>query len=129
MGCFFCFNCLYDRSLSLLLAKPHQILRLLSQSFPFPHNSVSTTPPKLGPRVFAHLPNLRVVCHSVYVYWLAFLLHTAISLLSAIRSMHIEASALPPLSDSCLSSGMADPPPSYGYTRGQQLRHPRAPSV
>jgi len=95
MGCIFCFNRLHVRSLSFLLGNPTK------SCSPFPKFSIPSqqclnhfTEPG-SPRVFARLHNLCVVCHSVNVYWLSFLLHITIPLLSVVHSTHIQTSALP----------------------------------
>jgi len=60
-------------SLSFLPANPVPP----SPKFPSPSQQCLNDPTELGfPLVFAHLPNLCVVCHSVNVYWFSFLLHT-----------------------------------------------------
>ena len=65
------FTCLFP------FMPPRRPCTSLSKGF-LPPTAVSQPPPRnwVPPRVFTHLPNLCVVCHSVNVYWLSFLLHT-----------------------------------------------------
>ena len=96
------------------------ILRLPSQKFPFPHQCLDH-PTELGfPRVFARLPNLCVVCHSVNVYRLSFhFLHTATAILPFVcDSLHDHSSICPASLDSCFTSGADNPSSPYGLPRG-----------
>ena len=93
------------------------------QSFPFPRNSVSIIPRNQVPSCLCS--SAQFVCRLSLckcVYWLSFLLHITIPVLSVVHSTHIQTPALP---RSCLSSGMDNPPPSYSFSRGQRLRHAR----
>jgi len=105
------------------ISPPHfsSTLRLYFQNFPFPSSQCLDHPTKLGfPRVFAHLPNLCAVCHSVNVYRLSFhFLHTTAATPPFVcDSFHDHPSICPASLDSCFTSGMVNPPSSYGFPRG-----------
>lgn len=106
----------------------------LKLSFPH-HNSVSTVPRNLVPScVFAHLPNLCVVCHSVNVY--PILSHFCISRFSP-RLSAVDSTARlnkHPLSFSVgllfhERSGRSHLTHLTSFSIGQHIRHGRVPFV
>jgi hypothetical protein len=132
MSRLFCFNCLYARSLSFLPANPTpSCARLPLQSFPFPHNSVSTAPRNLVPLVSLLTCPICVVCHSVNVYWLSspFAHCNSPFIRPSVHSAGVRALRSASVGLSCSPSGMDSPLPPHSFSRGRRLRHVRDPSV
>jgi len=101
------------------------VLRLPFQKF-FPLSQRLDHPTELGfPRVFAHLPNLCVVCHSVNVYRFSFhFLHTATAILPFVcDSFHDHSSICSAPPDTCFTGGIDNPPSPEDSTLDMAMAH------